>query len=314
MIARPPPRVNLFVENKEVGIDIQFQLDWKYEVGTRKDELKAFCLQFIVPRSYFILLGDGSAVHDDDFAVHEAVAFADEEGGDFGQLGGAAHAAGGGPELVHLDEAVGQLVRQLRVEDAGGDGVDGDAEGRGLARQTLREADDGGLRRGVVDGRGERADGPDGGDVEDRALALPNHLFINRLGDGEEAVDVGVDDRVPGAVGGGGEVVAAVDGGVVDEDVQAAPLLHEFPRHVLEADAVCDGDFEGVGAAAVRLDLGPGLFGQVFARVVVEGHVGALAREDLADGGAEAARAPRHERTLPFQKKTQGDSLQLDIV
>src|ERR1044071_8538899 len=285
MIARPPPRVNLFVENKEVGIDIQFQLDWKYEVGTRKDELKAFCLQFIVPRSYFILLGDGSAVHDDDFAVHEAVAFADEEGGDFGQLGGAAHAAGGGPELVHLDEAGGQLVRQLRVEDAGGDGVDGDAEGRGLARQTLREADDGGLRRGVVDGRGERADGPDGGDVEDRALALPNHLFINRLGDGEEAVDVRVDDRVPRAVGGGGEVVAAVDGGVVDGDVQPVPLV----------------------LAAVRC-------GRVFARVVVEGHVGALAREALADGGAEAARAPRHERTLPFQKKTQGDSLQLDIV
>jgi hypothetical protein len=27
MIATPPGRVNLFVENKEVGIDIQFQLE-----------------------------------------------------------------------------------------------------------------------------------------------------------------------------------------------------------------------------------------------------------------------------------------------
>src|ERR1043165_3457624 len=113
------------------------------------------------------VLSDCPAVHDDDFAVHETVAFADEKGGDFGQLGGAAHAAGGGPELVHLDEAVGQLVREFGVEDACGDGVDGDAEGRGLARKALGEADDGGLRGRVVDGGRERADGADGGDVED---------------------------------------------------------------------------------------------------------------------------------------------------
>src|SRR3712207_7845403 len=47
--------------------------------------------------------------------------------------------------------------------------------------------------------------GADGGDVENRALALPDHLLVNRLGDGEEAVDVRVDDEVPRAVGGGGE-------------------------------------------------------------------------------------------------------------
>ena len=51
---------------------------------------------------------------------------------------------------------------------------------------------------------------------------------------------------------------------------------------------------------------------EVFARMVVEGHVRALAGEGLADGGAKAPRPARHERTLPFQKKTQGDSLHFD--
>ncbi len=76
--------------------------------------------------------------------------------------------------------------------------------------------------------------------------------------------------------------------------------------------AVGDGDFEGVGAAAVRLDLGLRLLREVVARVVVEGHVRALAREDLADGGADAARPASHERALPFEKKTQDNGLQFD--
>ena len=120
------------------------------------------------------------------------------------------------------------------------------------------------------------------------------------------------DHHVPRAVGRGGEVVAAVDGGVVDEDVEPAPLLYEFPRHVLEGDTVGDRDFEGVRAAAVRLDLGLRLLGQLVARVVVEGDVRALACEDLADSGAEAPRPAGDERTFPFKQKTQSDSLQFD--
>src|ERR1043165_2211630 len=177
------------------------------------------------------------------------------------------------------------------------------AEGRALAREAFGEADDGGLRGGVVDGRGERADGPDGGDVEDGAFALADHLLVDGLGDGEEAVDVGVDDIVPSAVGRGGEVVAAVDGGVVDEDVDAAPLSDQLARHVLEADAVGDGDFVGVRAPSVPFDLLLRLLGEVIARVEVEGHVRALAREKLADGRADAARPARDERALPFEKK-----------
>src|SRR5205085_6571279 len=143
--------------------------------------------------------------------------------------------------------------------------------------------------------------------VENRALALSNHLLVDGLRDGEEAVYVRVYYLVPGAVGRGGEVVAAVDCGVVDEYVNAAPLAHEFTRHVLEADAVGDGDFEGARAAAVRLHFTFRLLGEIVARVVVEGDIRALAREDLAERRADAARPAGDEGTLPFKKKTQDE-------
>ena len=54
-------------------------------------------------------------------------------------------------------------------------------------------------------------------------------------------------------------------------------------------------------AATVLLNLELGLFGEVVARVVVEGHVRALAREHVAEGSADAARPARDERTLPFE-------------
>src|SRR5918912_714996 len=142
----------------------------------------------------------------------------------------------------------GQRVREVCVEDAGGDGVDGDAEVGRLARQAFSETDHRRLRGRIVHGGRERTDCADGSDVEDRAFALAQHLFVDRLGDGEEAVDVRVYDVIPRAVGGGGEVVRLVDGGVVDEHVHAAPLFDELAHDALHADAIRDGDFERMRA------------------------------------------------------------------
>jgi hypothetical protein len=55
----------------------------------------------------------------------------------------------------------------------------------------------------------------------------------------------------------------------------------------------------------VRADFRGDLFGQIVARVVAEGYVGPLAREDLAHGRAEAPRPARDECTFPFQQQTQ---------
>src|SRR5688500_2370848 len=103
----PPSRVNAFVENKGVGNDINFQLEPKSRsVQACSGRAKALktkgrrcgtCLPY--PPQRVASLRYGAAVHDDYLAVHEAVTVADEEGGDLGQLGGAPHAAGRGPEL-----------------------------------------------------------------------------------------------------------------------------------------------------------------------------------------------------------------------
>jgi hypothetical protein len=67
-----------------------------------------------------------------------------------------------------------------------------------------------------------------------------------------------------------------------------------------------------VRAATVRLNFLRDLFGEVFARVVVEGYVRAFAREHVAECRADAARPARYERTLPFEKKAQNCSSPVD--
>ena len=97
------------------------------------------------------------------------------------------------------------------------------------------ETDHGGFRRRVVDRSRQRAHRADGSDVENHSLPLPDHLLVYRLRYGEQTVDVCVDHFVPRAIGGSSEVVATVDGGVVDENVDPAPLFDELSRHFLHA-------------------------------------------------------------------------------
>jgi hypothetical protein len=206
---------------------------------------------------------------------------------------------------VHLQQVRRQGVREFCVEDSGGDGVDGDVEVRGLARKAFGKTDHRGLRGGVVDGSGERADRADGGDVENRALALADHLLVDRLRHGEEAADVRSDHFVPGAVGRRREIVAPVDRRVVDENINAAPLLYELARQSFHAQTIRNRDLEAVRASAMRLDFLRHRLGEVFARVIVESHVRAFAREDFTHRRADAARASRNKRPFTFQQKTQ---------
>ncbi len=83
-----------------------------------------------------------------------------------------------------------------------------------------------------------RRQGPhsaDGSDVENASLSLPDHLLVNRLGDGEKTVDIRVDHFVPRAVGRSGKVIAAIDGSVIDQNIDAAPLLHQFARQAFSS-------------------------------------------------------------------------------
>ena len=76
----------------------------------------------------------------------------------------------------------------------------------------------------------QRSHGADGSDVEDASLPLPDHLFVDRFGYCEETADVCINHFVPGAVGGGSEIIAAIDRRVVDQNIDAAPLLDDLAR------------------------------------------------------------------------------------
>src|SRR5205085_11470421 len=144
-----------------------------------------------------------------------------------------------------------------------------------------------------------------GSDVEDHPIALSYHLFVDRLGNGEEAVDVRVDDFIPRAIRSRCEIVASINRGVVDQNIYPAPFFDQFSRDSFHAQAVGYRNLEAVSTTTVCGDFSFNLFCQIFARVEAEGHVCALAREDLADCATNAACAARDERTLAFKQKTQ---------
>src|SRR5262245_41476119 len=139
---------------------------------------------------------------------------------------------------------------------------------------------------------------PDGSDVEDDSLALPDHLFVDRLGNGKQTVNIRVNHFIPRAVRGGGEVVAAIDGGVVDENIDTAPLFDELAREFLHAHAVDHGHFRVERLTAVGFDLLTHFGGEVITRVVAKRHIGAFTRKNLANRRTYTARSTGYERTF----------------
>src|SRR5215213_932023 len=109
---------------------------------------------------------------------------------------------------------------------------------------------------------------------------------------------------VPRPISGGSEVVAAVDCGIVDENIDAAPLLDQLAREFLHSHAIDDRDFGIERLAAVRLDLLTHVGGKIVTRVVAERHVGALTREDFAHRRTDATRSAGYERALSLKQET----------
>src|SRR5262245_18034447 len=155
-----------------------------------------------------------------------------------------------------------------------------------------------------MNGGRQRAHRADGRDVENHSLSLPDHLFVHRLGHRKQTVDVRVNHFVPGAVGRGREVVAAVDGGVVDENIDAAPFLDQLSRQLLHADAIDDRYLRTERAPAVTLDLAGHVGGEVVARVVAKSHVGPFARKYVTNCRTYTSRSSGDERPLSLKQKT----------
>jgi hypothetical protein len=89
------------------------------------------------------------------------------------------------------------------------------------------------LRLGLVDDEaGHRAD------VDDRTLALVQHLLAEGAAAPEPAVEVDLDAEAPVIVAGVlGAHVALGDASVVDQDVTAAAVAHDPRRHVVDLAA-----------------------------------------------------------------------------
>jgi hypothetical protein len=202
-----------------------------------------------------------------------------------------------------VEDLLGHRLEHLRLDEARRDGVDGEAdlvavelvgllEGeRGLPGQRRREAEEAGLRRGVVRLADVAGLPDDRGDVDNPPRTALDHVLQRGAGHEEGAREVDGQDLVPVLVGHLEDRLVGRDAGVVDEDVQAPvvidDLLHGAPAVLGRADvALMDGDrdlvfgelgLEGLGAFAIA--------------AVARGDGGALGGQAVTDGGADAARA-----------------------
>src|SRR5215469_16517344 len=122
-------------------------------------------------------------------------------------------------EPVGLDGA-----HHLGADVSGRDGVDGDTAPRDFLRQRHGEAVDAGLGRRIV-GLPELSLLPvHRRNVDDSSPAALEHAVDDLLGDVEERVEIGLDDRVPGIVGHLLEGAVAGDTRIVHEDVDGTDL------------------------------------------------------------------------------------------
>ena len=79
------------------------------------------------------LLGDCAAINDNDLAVHETVPVATHEGGILSEFGRTSEPSFRNPEVMHLEQTLGQGVPEIGIENSGRDSVDRDTEVCGLA-------------------------------------------------------------------------------------------------------------------------------------------------------------------------------------
>ena len=135
------------------------------------------------------------------------------------------------PSGVLVDHRRGRLlrehVRELCLHVARRDDVRADVPRPELARERLGEADDPGLRRGVVRLAPVAVHADDRADVDDRPRALLHHRPGHCATRVEDRAEVRVDHRAPVVVGHAREQAVASQAGVVDEHVDVAGLVDE---------------------------------------------------------------------------------------
>src|SRR5215468_9642753 len=205
-------------------------------------------------------------------------------------VGNGGHHVGGdvaGGDRVHgqPDAVTGRALRPVELEHRLLGQRLGQPEQPGFGGGVVRLADVAGL----ADHRGH---------VDDPPGAAPEHVLKRVLGQEERTGQVDRDDPLPVVVGHLGHGPVDGDPGVVDQDVEPAMLVNDLADHPAAVIGVPDVPLvQGDGAAGVAVRHGgKELPGALLMPPVAGCDIGALAGQEVADGGPDAARAAGHQR------------------
>ena len=211
--------------------------------------------------------------------------------------------------LQPIDPGLAHPRRRRGAEDVHPDPVHAELEA-----QRIAEADDAALRRGVI--RDPRApfDGHTGGDVDDAAAPLLDHMRRGGLDGAERPLQVGLHHGVEVLLR---HVPDHVDAGVsrvVDQAVDAPERVDGGPDDVPGTLHRCDGVVGRRGLAALSADERRRLVGHGGAAAraarrraeVVDHDLRALGGHEQGDGASDAAAGAGDHRDLAVQGVAHG--------
>jgi hypothetical protein len=143
----------------------------------------------------------------------------------------------------------------------------------------------------------------DGRDIDDDATALGHHVVGGLPGQDPRGHQVDIEHlqelfgwQVQRALC----VIART--GVIDEDVQPAQPLQDRGEEAFRLCRLGEVGLEDLGPAAVVPDSAGSLLGPALVGMIVNCHVGSLAREGDRGGAADAAIGARDERGLSLEQ------------
>ncbi|KAI3480794.1 hypothetical protein L1887_57061 [Cichorium endivia] len=209
---------------------------------------------------------------------------------------------------VDLDGSTGLLgLGETRVDPAESNGVDADAEGTPLLAHGLGQAEDTSLGGRVVDLADVAVGARGGGDVDDGhvlalALVLDAEVGCGGADDAEGGGDVAVEHELEGGVVGGVGHLVGGEAGVVDNDVELAPLVDGGLDDALAKVLVHDVAGVGDGRATGLDDLG-GNIGCLLSVQVRDDDVGAVASEELGGGRSDTLASTGDDGDLALEQR-----------
>ena len=194
----------------------------------------------------------------------------------------------------------GEVLRHIGIDEPRGDAVRRHAAAAKLAGDGAREADQAGLRGGVVRLAAVAARSHNRGQIDDAAVARLQHRAAGRAAEVENRGEVGRDHVIPVGVLHAHEEAVARDAGVIHEDIELTEFLHDRRNELFSFSVVRDIQHDTAplsGSGEALRDPGSARLTRRRAD-----HKGAHARERLRDRVTDTAARARYEGNAAFQR------------